>query len=87
MWANVCWVMSRWQAANPAARQYAVGNPIAPRIPLLSQFWPNPPAGNVTLDFVLEPLGATAGQILNTKGKGVAPAAGKPSGILCYKYV
>ena len=82
---------AKWQAANPADRQYQVGNPIAPRG--LIQIWPDAPAGNVTLDYVLAPLtvggsktGTTVGQIMNTKGKGKAPATGKPAGILCYEY-
>ncbi|KAK3995262.1 putative tyrosinase [Cladorrhinum sp. PSN332] len=90
--ANLDRIWANWQAANVTARQYAVGNPIAPRGDI--QMWPSPPAGNVTLDYALAPLKVkgtpsytTVGQIMNTKGKGVRPAPGKPRGVLCYEYV
>ena len=90
--ANLDRLWAKWQAEDPAARQYDVGNPIAPRGPI--QMWPNPPAGNVTLDYVLSPLKVggsaaftTVGQVMNTKGKGVPSAAGKPAGVLCFEYV
>ncbi|KAK0736051.1 hypothetical protein B0T21DRAFT_450894 [Apiosordaria backusii] len=90
--ANLDRLWAKWQAANPTARQYDISNPIAPRGAI--QMWPNPPAGNVTLDYVLEPLKVansasftTVGQIMNIKGKGVPPAPGKPNGVLCYEYI
>ncbi|CAP64745.1 uncharacterized protein PODANS_5_10090 [Podospora anserina S mat+] len=90
--ANIDRLWAKWQAANPTARQYDISNPIAPRGVI--QMWPNPPAGNVTLDYQLSPLKVgdsstvtTVGQIMNTKGKGVPSAPGKPNGILCYEYV
>lgn len=89
--ANIDRIWANWQKANPSERQYDIGLPIAPRPPL--NLWPDAPAGDVTLDYVLEPLnvGTSAnvkvGQVMNTKGKGVAPASGKPAGILCYEYV
>lgn len=75
----------RWQAANPTARQYDIGNPIAPRS-VFFNLWPDAPAGNVTFDWQLSGLGVATGQVMNTKGKGIPPAIGKPAGVLCYQY-
>lgn len=83
--ANLDRIWAKWQAANPTARQYDVSNPIAPRGPI--QMWPNPPAGNVTLDYELRSLNLKVGQIMNTKGKGMPYATGKSAGTLCFEYV
>lgn len=89
--ANLDRLWAAWQAANPKERQYDIGLPIAPRGVI--QIWPDAPAGNVTLDYALEPLTlgrssvVKVGQLMNVKGKGVAPESGKPAGLLCYEYV
>ncbi|KAF2742404.1 Di-copper centre-containing protein [Sporormia fimetaria CBS 119925] len=81
---NLDRVWAQWQAANPSARQFDVGNPIKPRGNL--NLWPDAPAGNVTLDYTLAPMNLKVGQIMNTKGKGQAYGSGKPNGVLCYQY-
>ncbi|KAK4183341.1 putative tyrosinase [Podospora australis] len=89
--ANLDRLWAKWQAVDPTNRQYQVGGAIAPRGVL--NMWPTAPAGDMTLDYVLEPLKVkasssftTVGQMMNTKGKGVRPAPGKPRGVLCYEY-
>lgn len=78
------WLVIRWQAANPATRQYDIGNPIAPRS--VFNLWPDAPAGDVTADYQLQMVGLNVGQVLNIKGKGVPLAPGKAEGVLCYLY-
>lgn len=82
--ANVDRIWAQWQAAEPASRQFAVGNPIAPR-PNDALPRPDAPTGNVTLDFQLSIHGTNieVGQILDTRG---SSAPGHPNGILCYRY-
>lgn len=82
--ANVDRIWAQWQAQNPTSRQFDVGNPIAPR-PNPTLVWPNPPAGNVTLDFPLSVNGRNVevGQVMDTRG---SSAPGRPNGILCYTY-
>lgn len=91
--ANLDRVWAKWQAENPAERQFAIGLPIKPRGSApAAQMWPDAPAGNVTLDYALEPLKlgqssfAKVAQFMETKGKRVSAPNGQ-KGVLCYEYV
>lgn len=90
--ANIDRIWALWQAQD-SARQYAVGNPIAPR-PNPMLVWPDAPSGNVTPAFPLVRLKvpgtstqALVGHVLNTVGKGVTVPGTNIVGELCYQYV
>lgn len=89
--ANLERIWAKWQAVSPTNKQYQVGGAIAPRGVL--GMWPTAPTGDMTIDYVLDPLKVkastsftTVGQLMNTKDKGARPALGKARGVLCYEY-
>src|SRR5690606_29593427 len=89
--ANIDRIWALWQAQD-TARQYAIGNPIAPR-PNPMLVWPDAPSGNVTTDFPLVSLNvpgtstqALVGHILNIAGKGTTVPGTSIVGQLCYQY-
>lgn len=89
--ANLDRIWATWQAANPEDRQWQMMGPIAPRAPFLGT-WPyTPPAGNVTLDYVLD-LGELGGDRLNVRvarvmdTSGSMPEDDEDEALLCYLY-
>ncbi|KAF8053794.1 hypothetical protein FPV67DRAFT_1461980 [Lyophyllum atratum] len=88
--ANIDRIWWKWQQANPSARRFDVGNPIAPRVPLFADLYPNPPPGNVTLDFELT-MGPLGGNRLTVETARVMDTRGTTpdefeAGLLCYTY-